>query len=787
MNKKIHSLYLAIFFIAQAVLAYEIVLMRLLHIIQFAELSSVVISLALLGFGYSGVFCHYLKKQSQPHGFIITNVVLFTVLAPLSFYATQFLDFYSLSIVWDSSKLWKLFLWFSVLSIPFFLASNAIIYTLTSFKQEIKNLYCADLIGSGFGALLGVYFISFFPLEFIFAGVVLLSATSMTCFYYYFKNKIPYGFLFFAAAFIGSLAFVPIKISEYKALEKAKLIPGTQISEQILLPKYLVSITENSQQPLRYAPGLSFLYPGKIPEQIAVYLDANSFVAIDKQERLPAKHEPHYAKACLNYLVYGMQRPQENILKIGLSGYQKLSFISPTSVASIVEPQEAFKTISNNSKLGKYFSIYKDLDNLNFEFSPLETYLRDKEKKYSLIDLSMAGSSSTTASGISGVSTKYLSLEYISFLREHLDDRGILAIELWNTYPFFALERLFKTLEKKFGKEKIVVVKSLQTTLVLAKKTDFLLSDYQQINSFVKKHLFSLVYPQNSDYLPKFDTEQLLQTYGSEQVDKRWFETKPVSMDKPFFFKFMKLSAFYQWIYSGKEAISAHLLDVSYYHLLLSLLVAFLLSAFFILLPVAISRVFTKTKFYKHFFSSLYFFLLGLGFMSFEVALVQQVEVLLSHRVYAISFILFVFLLFSGLGSLCSDRFARLLPKSGYFFTPFLVATFGLLLIVFLQQNFFYLLSTTLLNKTLLLLLVLAPLCFFMGMPFVLGIKFFCKTDALLPWAWALGGFASVIGAVLAKVLCLELGFAVTLLFSTLIYLLAAVCAFLQNLLSSKR
>ena len=416
MKSKINSLYFAIFFIAQATLAYEIVLMRLLHIVQFAELSSVVISLALLGFGYSGVFCHYFKKQ-QPQIFIITNAVLFAVLAPISFYATQFLDFYSLSLVWDISKLWKLFLWFAVLSVPFFLASNTIVYTLASFKDQIKNIYCADLIGSGVGALLGIYFISLLKLEFIFAGVVLSASASVICFYYYFKNKIPFSFLLFTAAFVGALSFVPINISEYKALEKAKLIPGTQINEQISLPKHLITITENPEQPIRYAPGLSFLYPASIPEQVAIYFDANSFVAIDKQQRLPQRSQPHYTKSCLNYLVYSMQRPRETILKIGLGGYQKLAFISPTSEATIIEPRQIFETLNSNSKIAKYLSLYEDLDNIEFKFLPLETHLREKEKKYSLIDLSMSGISSTKSGENSGQSSKYLSIEYISFLK----------------------------------------------------------------------------------------------------------------------------------------------------------------------------------------------------------------------------------------------------------------------------------------------------------------------------------------------------------------------------------
>jgi hypothetical protein len=63
-----------------------------------------------------------------------------------------------------------------------------------------------------------------------------------------------------------------------------------------------------------------------------------------------------------------------------------------------------------------------------------------------------------------------------------------------------------------------------------------------------------------------------------------------------------------------------------------------------------------------------------------------------------------------------------------------------------------------------------------MGMPFPTGMMRLASTNPdAIPWAWAINGFASVVGAVLATLLAIHLGFAVVILLAVLIYGLAAV------------
>jgi hypothetical protein len=73
-------------------------------------------------------------------------------------------------------------------------------------------------------------------------------------------------------------------------------------------------------------------------------------------------------------------------------------------------------------------------------------------------------------------------------------------------------------------------------------------------------------------------------------------------------------------------------------------------------------------------------------------------------------------------------------------------------------------------------LALIAPLAFFMGMPFPLGLARVARADPdLVPWAWGLNGCASVVSAAAATLLTMHLGFSATVVIAVGLYLLAAL------------
>ena len=71
--------------------------------------------------------------------------------------------------------------------------------------------------------------------------------------------------------------------------------------------------------------------------------------------------------------------------------------------------------------------------------------------------------------------------------------------------------------------------------------------------------------------------------------------------------------------------------------------------------------------------------------------------------------------------------------------------------------------------------LLIAPLAFCMGMPFPLALsRVSACAPGLVPWAWGVNGCASVLSAILATLLAMNIGFTCVMLLAIALYLVAA-------------
>ena len=96
---------LTIFFLAAAFLSYEILLMRILSIVSWSHYAYMVVSLAMLGLGFSGVILALFPKffKNWRKEIILGGSFLFTLTIPLSFSLAQRLPTNFLYLIWD----WK--------------------------------------------------------------------------------------------------------------------------------------------------------------------------------------------------------------------------------------------------------------------------------------------------------------------------------------------------------------------------------------------------------------------------------------------------------------------------------------------------------------------------------------------------------------------------------------------------------------------------------------------------------------------------------------------------------
>jgi len=173
----------------------------------------------------------------------------------------------------------------------------------------------------------------------------------------------------------------------------------------------------------------------------------------------------------------------------------------------------------------------------------------------------------------------------------------------------------------------------------------------------------------------------------------------------------------------------------------------------------------------------LYFACLGAAFMFLEIAFMQQFIQFLAYPVYAVAVVLVAFLVFSGLGSLFAES-RRRSPMGLVASSTVVIAVTAVILLALLPHAFAYGAAWPDGIKILLTLVLLAPLAFCMGMPFPTGMQVVAKRcPALTPWAWGVNGCASTVGATLATLLAMYVGFRWVILSAVALYLVV-VAAF---------
>ncbi len=144
-------LFLATLLISAAAIAYEILLMRMLSIVQWHHFAYMIISLALLGYGASGAFIALNRRLLEPRFEFVFSIsaLLFSVAMVVCFVVGQRVPFNALEIVWNPWQFFNLAITYLVFFVPFFFAACCTGLALTCRRSYISRIYFFDLLGAG--------------------------------------------------------------------------------------------------------------------------------------------------------------------------------------------------------------------------------------------------------------------------------------------------------------------------------------------------------------------------------------------------------------------------------------------------------------------------------------------------------------------------------------------------------------------------------------------------------------------------------------------------------------
>ena len=175
---------------------------------------------------------------------------------------------------------------------------------------------------------------------------------------------------------------------------------------------------------------------------------------------------------------------------------------------------------------------------------------------------------------------------------------------------------------------------------------------------------------------------------------------------------------------------------------------------------------------------TIYFALIGVGFMMVEIALLQRMSVFLGHPVYALSVVLFSLILWTGFGSMTSERVR--LDGAGKLVAWSVASAAYLFALPVWLPLLFDLDGANILVRASLCVLVLAPAGFLMGFGFPTGMRLVSTiTTSPMPWFWGINGGAGVLAASVALVTSIAFSIDTTLRIGAACYLLVAAPAVL--------
>jgi spermidine synthase len=800
---------LLLFATSASVLAYEILLMRLLSMSLWHHFAYMVISLALLGFGASGsvLFLAFPRMRNALDRWLVLLAGATAVSLCSAFSLSQKIGLDPLQLVWQNREWLKMLFTYLGMAGPFFFAGGIVGVVLTGAGEEAHILYGVDLAGAACGALAIVPALYLGPpwvLLPALGGVLLVGAAGCAAR----MPKPARGFLFlFLAGCAVTLAYALIppkpRMHHTKALPMTLALPDAQMETEKAGPLGMVQVVGSAL--IRDVPGLSLTFglheEAHLPEQKEIFLDGDILGPIASFRGDP--EELAYLDATTMALPFFIRAPGK-ICVVGAGGGRDVLLAlghDPSEVVALEANQQVVDLLR-----GPYAEFSGHLytrPEVRVAVREARRFLDATQERFDLIQLSLLDSFGASAGGVHSASVSYLyTTEAFCLYLSRLSDTGILSVTRWLKLPprdslrLLALSR--EALEKmslsERPEEHVLFIRSWKTCTILVSKSPFQPDDIQRARNFCEKRHFDLAYYADmpAETANRFDVlkepayylgaKALMGNQEQEFLDGYVFDVSPTKDDRPYFshfFRWAKAQTLFRQL--GREWLP--LIELGYLFLIATLLQALLASGLLILFPLFFlrrvrgpsRRVGFEVRPADVLGTILYFGSIGLAFMFLEMALIPKFTLLLSHPIYSAAVVLGSILIFAGLGSLSVGALER--RMGGFLWIPvgviflwvsFQALTGDLVMGWALKQSFW--------GRAALAVGTVAVLAFFMGWLFPSGLRAMARRfPGLVPWAWGINGCASVIGAVLGKGLAVSVGFRMLMITAWVLYLLAAV------------
>ena len=778
-----------IFLLALATLVLELALTRVLSVALWYHFGFLVISTALLGYGTSGVVLAVwqgLRERAALDRMLALLALVFGVLTVGGFWLMQRLPFDPFSLFAEPRQLLFMSLYYVLLTLPFFCSGLALALLFTRGAAQIHRLYAWDLAGAGLGCALIVLVMPAFGGSGSVVVAAALGLLAAVVFGLYTARGLALaGALLSVAAFafacIADRA-VPIAITPHKA---------RPVGTPLYTAWNTFSRIDVYEQLFRPGAG------GRGGRQLIFDAGTAATGIVDlRPDVRTALRQLANTRAFESSVAYiGKSHPR--VLIIGAAGGEEVLDALHFGAAAItaVEINPIITDVVTRRMRDFWGGLFEQPE-VRLVTDEGRSFVRRSREQYDAILSVHTISNAAIASGALALAENYVLTReaFVDYL-DRLTPDGVLYV----VRPEAQMARLVATGRESLAARGVVdpaghfylyhhpssaprgqwVAPNRASFRAgfLMKKSPFTPEEVHRIQAHLGRTvelLYSPLEPRAGSLYHALLTAPDPRTVYATQAA----QLAPTTDDRPFFNQHMRWSRITLttvWDVFTQARLGRLALEdrpVAEVTVLVLLVQAMLIAAVCIVLPlVRFARAGMRAPHRGRFL--LYFAGLGMGFILIEMALLQRFTLFLGQPVYTFAVVLAGLLVCTGVGAALAGRLRSPPRQHLRWILPLvLVTVVGTAFLTPLVCA--AALALPLVWRILVALLLLAPLGVLLGLPFPLGLRVVAhEAAALVPWAWGVNGFFSVIGTAVALLLGMAFGFTVVLGLAALCYVIA--------------
>jgi spermidine synthase len=507
------ALYFAVGLGAGAVIALQIDIMRVFSVGSWAHFGSLVVSLAMLGFGLTSAVMCVAKDWFQRNWRVAAGVAL-GLFGPLAVGANLFvqqLGFNAIFLVSDPAQKWKLLEIFLASLTPFLAGAVFLGCVFLKSNRTFGRVYFADLAGSGLcGLVVLLAMYVFTPADLIAAPLALwLAACLAWAFGPGGKRAIaPYAALAliaFGAHFVAApaLELSRLAVNDYKGVSYARKFPDAQKVYQSASPFGFLEAYSSSY--LHFAPGLSDNAGFNLPEMpanayLALYIDSDGPIGIIRD--LPAKDTAYFRFLPMYYPYVIKKAPKTFITQFGGGISTALALRSGATDVTVAEGNRAVLAAFRDPAIKDFTGdILGKVRVIDYEG---RHFLAQTKERFDVVDLSLADSVGLSNPGGFAIVEKFAyTQEAMETYMRALADGGVLSVTLWNKEePPKSVLKLYTTMaaaarevDRAHMADSFFVASSyLSTATVLCKRGGFTAEEIDKLRKYTHAMSFDEIY-----------------------------------------------------------------------------------------------------------------------------------------------------------------------------------------------------------------------------------------------------------------------------------------------------